>query len=67
LPLKVCKLIHKFWGRIWGQGDQTWEFGVEIEEFPRENQEQGVCSGAARRGEVHSTEPRVIGCSFGNI
>jgi len=34
------------WGRIWGQGDQNWSFGVENGEFPRGNTKSRVtCSG----------------------
>jgi len=27
--------MDKLWGRIWGQGDQNWGFGVENSGFPR--------------------------------
>jgi len=61
LLLKVCKLVHKFWDRVWGQRDQKWNFGVKIREFPRgNNQEQGDlfwCS------ELHRTDTHVPRCS----
>ena len=37
MPFDVYKLVCKFWGRIWDQGDQKWGFWVENWMFPREN------------------------------
>jgi len=32
MPFDVYKLMYKFWGQIWGQGDQNWGFWMKIEE-----------------------------------
>jgi hypothetical protein len=54
--------MYKFWGQIWVKWDQKREFWVKIGEFPRgNNQEQGVCSGAARCGELHVQNPVFLG------
>jgi len=31
MPCDVYKLMYKFWGRIWGQGDQNGDFWMKIE------------------------------------
>jgi len=49
MPFDVYKLVYKFWGRIWGQGDQNWGFGVKLEGFPRGKPKNRVtCYGVTR-------------------
>jgi len=37
----VYKLMYKFWGRIWGQGDQNWYFWKKIEWVPEKKPKSG--------------------------
>jgi len=37
MPFNVYKLMYKFWGRIWGQGDQNWGFWMKFEGVPERN------------------------------
>jgi len=53
MPFYVCNQVHKSWGRISGQGDQNWGFGVKNGEFPRGNTKNRVtCSGVTRMARI---------------
>jgi len=71
MSFDVYKLVYKFRGRIWGQGDQKWGFWVKNWEFPRgNNQEQGDlfwCNSLGRVGtrssELHMNKHPSFGYS----
>jgi len=53
MPFYVCNEGYKCRGRIWGQGDQSWGFGVENGKFPRGNTKNRVTfSGVTRHSEI---------------
>jgi len=61
MPFDVCKLIYKFLGRIWGQGDQNGDFGVKVWKFLRgNNQNRVTCSSVARCSKLHRTDIHVL-------
>jgi len=37
MPFDVYKLMYKFWGQIWGQDDQNWDFWGKTEWVPERN------------------------------
>jgi hypothetical protein len=41
MPFDVYKPMYKFWGRIWGQGDQNWGFWVKLEWVHERNPKYG--------------------------
>ena len=64
MPFYVCNQVYKFWGRIWGQGNQKWGFWVKNWKFPKgNNQNRETCSGVTRCGKLHKTDTHVLGHS----